>query len=476
MRPSGVVASAVLCVTVAGVSLLWPHTLTYDPWSWALWGREIVHGSLSTAGGSSWKPLPAIFDSLFSLFGSATPDLWLILARAGSLMSLVLSYRLAARAAGPLAGIAAVAWIVLSAHSGFVFGWLTFFGPGWSEGLLLTLVLGAIEAHAEGRTRIALTAWFLAALIRPEAAVFLLVYAGFVLRRDRALRVLAASLLLAVPVLWLIPDYLGSGKLLLGSSRALGDIPSNLRHSQHPGLRDVTLLRDLLSVPVLLGAVLAVGLSRDRVRRLVLVLLGVAIAWLVVVAVMAEAGYPGIPRFLVVSVWLTCVLAGIGWGLLTRSPTRLPIRVLTATAVVAMNALFLVGQLSDLHHQSSETSYESRLNAQLTLAIDRAGGAAALRRCGVVSTNPLEIPAVSWDLGYGAGVTSRALRTGAIFRTRIFGQRQVLPPPPSAQLGFTAIARVGHWSVYARCRHFPTPRLGAGKSASASVSLLPGLL
>lgn len=448
MRLVGLV---ILCLTIAAVSLLWPHTLTYDPWSWLLWGREVIHGSLNTAGGSSWKPLPVILDSVFSLFGDAAPDLWLILARTGSLMSLVLGYRLAARVAGPLAGIAAVAWIVFSAHTGFIFGWLIFFVPGWSEGLLVALVLGAIESHLQGRLRIALLAWFAATLIRPEAAVFLLIYAVWAMRREPALRVLAGLLLLAVPVLWLVPDYLGSGRLFLGSSRALGDVPANVRRSQHPGLHDVTLLRDLISPPVLIGAVLAAVLSGAQRRRLVLTLLGLAIAWLVVVGVMAEAGYPGIPRFLVVSVALICVLSGIGWGLLAASATRLPVRLLSASAVVAFNAFFLAGHLADLRHQSAQTSYESTLNAQLTVALARAGGTPVVRRCGRVATNPLEIPVLSWDLGYGAGVGARTLGPGMIFRARIFGQHKVLPAAPSPGSGFRLITHAGKWSVYARC-------------------------
>lgn len=355
-RSGVVVGLGILCVTIAGLSLLWPHSLTYDPWSWVLWGREIVHGSLSTAGGSSWKPLPVIFDSLFSLFGGAAPDLWLVLARAGALMSLVFGYRLAARCAGPLAGIVAVAWVVFSAHLGFAFGWLTFFGSGWSEGLLVALVLGAIESHAEGRPRIALAAWFAAALIRPEAAVFLLIYAGFAVRRQPALAMIAAAFLLAVPVLWLIPDYLGSGQLLLGSSRALNDVPSSLRHAKRPGLHDVALLRDLLAAPVFVGAACAVVLAHARTRRLVLGLLGIAIGWLVVVAIMAEAGYPGIPRFLVVSVSLICVVAGIGWGQAAGLTNQRPVRLLGAAAVVVINAFFLVGHLTDLRGQSAATS------------------------------------------------------------------------------------------------------------------------
>lgn len=490
-------------MAIAALSLLWPHSLTYDPWSWAVWGREIVHGSLTTAGGTSWKPLPVILDSLFSLFGGAAPDLWLIVGRAGALMSLVFSYRLAARAARPvagpvagpaagraagraagtLAGIVAVVWVVFSAHAGFVFGWLTFFGAGWSEGLLVALVLGAIEAHADGRPRIALAAWFAAALIRPEAAVFLLVYAGFAVRRDPALRVTAASLLLAVPVLWLIPDYLGSGQLLLGSSRALNDVPPSLRHAHHPGLRDVALLRDLLSPPVLLGAALALVLARGGARRLVLGLLSVAIGWLMVVAVMAEAGYPGIPRFLVVSVSLICIVAGIGWGQAVGigwgqaagigwgqpagSASRRAVSVLAAAAVVAVNAFFLVGPGPDVSGQTAAPSYESRQNGQLSVAVNRAGGTVAVRLCGLVSTNPLEVPVLSWDLGYGARVTDRALRTGMIFRTRIFGQHQTLPALPPAQSGFTLITRVGTWSVYARCR---PPQVRAQASPTRSPS------
>ena len=55
------------CLAVAALSLLFSHTLTYDPWSWLGWGREIVHGSLSTgAGGTAWKPLPVIVDVVFA--------------------------------------------------------------------------------------------------------------------------------------------------------------------------------------------------------------------------------------------------------------------------------------------------------------------------------------------------------------------------------------------------------------------------
>src|SRR5918998_3787653 len=57
------------CLAVAGLTLLFPSTPTYDPWAWILWGREIVHLDLVTEGGPSWKPFTVVFTTPFSLFG-----------------------------------------------------------------------------------------------------------------------------------------------------------------------------------------------------------------------------------------------------------------------------------------------------------------------------------------------------------------------------------------------------------------------
>ncbi|MEA2157626.1 MAG: hypothetical protein QOD66_6 [Solirubrobacteraceae bacterium] len=454
-RPSPVAGLAAACVAIAALSLLWPHTLTYDPWTWVRWGRQIVHGSLSTTGGTAWKPFPVIFDSVFSLFGNAAPDLWLVLARAGALMGLVLAYQLAARVAGWLGGILAVAWVVVSGHDGFLYGWFLFFGSGWSEGVLVALSLGALMAHLRGTPKAALWAWFAAALIRPEAAVFLLVYGVVVARRDPALRKLVATLFVAVPVLWVVPDYLGSGQLLGASKRALSEVPASLAHAKHPGLRDIALLHDLLSPVVLAGDVLALVLARGQARRLVLAVVGVALAWVAIVAVMAEAGYPGIPRFLVVSVALGCVAAGIGWACAVRLASRRAARLAAAAAVLAVNAVFLAGHATDLRRQVSGARDEARQNAQLADVLVRAGGAEAVRRCGPVRTDPLEIPALVWKLGDGSSVTYRRLRSGMIFSTRVSGRRRAFPGVPAPGSGFKLIAQAGRWSVYANCRVQP---------------------
>ena len=225
------------------------------------------------------------------------------------------AFRLGTRAAGRLAGVLAVAWIVLSSHVGFTFGWYGFFAAGWTEGLLVACALGALDAHALGRPRWALAAWFAAALIRPEAAAFLVLYGLLAGRRQRQLWWWAGGLAVAVIVLWLVPDYLGSGQLLSGSRQALQDVPPSIRHAADPGLRDVALMRDLIAIPVLIGSVLAVVLARAALRRLIIAVLAVALAWLAVIAIMTQAGYPGVPRFFVAAIAMLCVVAGVGWGM-----------------------------------------------------------------------------------------------------------------------------------------------------------------
>jgi hypothetical protein len=55
-RPSwltGTLLVVVGCLALAALSLLTPSAPTYDPWSWIIWGREVVHLDLSTVGGPS---------------------------------------------------------------------------------------------------------------------------------------------------------------------------------------------------------------------------------------------------------------------------------------------------------------------------------------------------------------------------------------------------------------------------------------
>jgi len=60
---------AAICLVLAAVTAVIPAAPSHDPWSWIVWGREVMAGDLQTAGGVSWKPLPVLFTAPFSVFG-----------------------------------------------------------------------------------------------------------------------------------------------------------------------------------------------------------------------------------------------------------------------------------------------------------------------------------------------------------------------------------------------------------------------
>src|ERR1700744_6776538 len=91
----------VACLALATLSLLLPSVPTYDPWAWIIWGREVAHGDLVTTTGPSWKPLPVLFTTPFSLAGdTGAPLPWLVTSRAGGILAVARGYRLPPAAPG----------------------------------------------------------------------------------------------------------------------------------------------------------------------------------------------------------------------------------------------------------------------------------------------------------------------------------------------------------------------------------------
>src|SRR4051794_41724828 len=91
------------CFALAALSLILPSPPGKDPWAWIIWGREVAHFDLDTMSGSSWKPLPVLFTTPFSVFGDAAPQLWVLVVRAGALLAVLFAFRVASRLAGTAA-------------------------------------------------------------------------------------------------------------------------------------------------------------------------------------------------------------------------------------------------------------------------------------------------------------------------------------------------------------------------------------
>ena len=398
-------ASAV-AVVLGAVSLVGSRTPTYDPLSWAIWGRELAHGQLSTAGeGAAFKPLPAFVDAVVATLRGDPSVVWLVVTRAAAVLAVVLAFVLARRLAGVVAGY--VAAVALPLAPGFL--WLS--GAGMAEPLEMAAMLAAVMCWLDGRRRDAVVALVVLSLLRPEAWPLLAV-AGLV-AAGRSVRRIAGCVLLGVLLLavWFVPDYVGSGDLFRGSRRAGIPVNGGPGLSDVPGLAVLASVRDMLLTPMVAAAALAalvyaVRAARGRTgtARRVTVVTAVAATWLGMIALMTQLNLTtGVMRYLAPFTTLLAVLAGCGCAVLVR----LARGVRRGPAVMAGVALlaFAVAAVVATVHASGRMGDELRAvrSAQTTAGalrdlVTAAGGRDAVNACGPVATGPYQVPLVAWTL------------------------------------------------------------------------------
>src|ERR1700761_6581828 len=257
---------AALAVGLAALSLLAPSTPSYDPWSWTLWAREIVHGHLViTTTGTSWKPLPMIFTIPFALFGPrVAPELWLVVGRAGAMGAGLLGFRPASRR------VAALVALGFAARGAFI----PDNGLGYSDALAAALALVAIDCVLDRRHRAAFLVGFLVALDRPEIWLFWVPYGLWLARRDRSMRALVAICFTLQPIAWFLPVYLGSGHFGSSITRATHPRANSLAYASDPfwdefakAALPTVMLRIKLMGAVLVAAAAAARWPAGRARK-----------------------------------------------------------------------------------------------------------------------------------------------------------------------------------------------------------------
>jgi hypothetical protein len=425
------------CCTLAALSLLLPWALAFDPWSWLVWGREVTRLELDTAGGPSWKPLPVLATTALSVAGRAAPALWLVLARAGGLLAIAGAAALAGRLAGTVAAVTAAGAVALSDW------WLFNTALGNSEGLLAAAVLWAVFAHLAGHRRVALVLLLAAALLRPEAWLFLGGYALWLWRAGGEPLWLPALALLPVPLLWLGPDALGAGGALGASSAARGTAsPQSAVNADVPALEVLADFADLLTFPVLVAAAAGAAMGGVTARRLAAAALG----WVVLVAVMTEAGYAGNPRYNVAAAAVGCVLAGVGVAAVERRRS-VPATWILAAALLAGVLAFTAGDLSD---QLGELGDRADRRTQLDALVERAGGAQAIRACAPVRTVQPMKAMLAWRVDVSMEPVADPPRApAAVFRAPPGYAGE--PAEPAVPASFAAVATEGDWSLVATC-------------------------
>jgi hypothetical protein len=127
------------CLGLAAISLLLPSEPSYDPWAW------------------------------FVPFGDELPvALWVVVARAGALLALVLAFRLAARLTGGSWVLRAVAGAIAVAALVSTPDWFQFTAHASEAPLAVALMLWAILRHLDGVREQVMVLGTLACLLRPE--------------------------------------------------------------------------------------------------------------------------------------------------------------------------------------------------------------------------------------------------------------------------------------------------------------------
>ncbi|HEY8625666.1 MAG TPA: hypothetical protein VIL82_06645 [Solirubrobacteraceae bacterium] len=507
------VGLAITALLLGAISLLFPSTPSYDPWAWLVWGREILHVNLQTTGGPSWKPLPVLFTTVFSIFGKAEPDLWLVIARAGALVAVAmvfkLTYRLtrelgsrftetprdldrfSRRAPALLAGLIATLGLVFSG------GFISDNALGYSEGLMAALVLIAVEFHIDGKPRHAFAIGFFAALDRPEIWLFWGPYGLWLWWRDPGARKLVFGLFALIPVLWFLPEYWGSGHFLRGVNRAQHPRSNSPAFAKCPFCTELVdhalptiLFRIKIAAALLVGVAGtdlwlrrrrrptgAVATARDHAEAVACFAGVLGLAWFVVIGVMTQIGFSGNNRYLVLGSALVEIAGAVGWGWAAqelgnlvrrwgpaaREPARRgPALISSWIGVGVVGLAFLMlpswvgGNLIDVQRTHRALVYQAHLRQDVTRIVAKAGGASKLLACGSVMTEGFQVPMVAWALGVHTLEVQASPTTGA-----------PLPPPPNvilqtrAQRNATLLPIVHSWKTtsYTYALHERTFRL-----------------
>jgi hypothetical protein len=463
---------AAVALAIGALTLLYPSTPTYDPWAWIIWGREIVHFDLQTTGGPSWKPLPVLFTMVFSLFGGAAPDLWLVVARGGAVLAVLLAFRLAWRLTGGGGVAAATAGVVGAVALIISSQFVRTMALGNSEGLMVAFTLWGIERHLDGKYRQAFVLAFLASLLRPEIWPFMGAYGLWLVLIDRRALWLVVSGGVLTLALWFLPEYWGSGNFNRAADRAQQPNPNSPAFAKHPFVEVIKDTWPLVITPVKGAAAFALVLAaidwvRKRRQGPVLAVGFLGAAWIVLIALMTQAGFSGNPRYIILGTSLLAVVGGVGFGrvvqfagtAMRRIAGPAHPRVATAAGLVVFAALTLVSvhwakpRFDNFDELDRALRYQAELRFDLESVLTKVGGADAFKACGHATAGKFSVPLVAWYLDeHTLDVGLVPTPQGVISAARTTNKPTLRPQPEQPYPpGYERVATVRTTTLFSTC-------------------------
>jgi hypothetical protein len=435
-------------VLLAGVSfLIVAPAPSYDPWTWLLWGREVADGGLDTREGPAFKPLPVAICALLAPLGEAAPVVWVGIVRAAALLVLWFAFRLGRRLAGGSvwAGLLAAAGVALCGRL------LAYSAAGAEPALVLALALGGVEAWRAGRVRLALTCAAGCALLRVEPWPLLLAGGIWLWRARPSERPLLAAGAALIPAGWFLPELAGSGDLLRSGTRARVPNPGQPALAAVPAAASAWEAAQLLLWPLWLGvAALGVAAWRAPEARRALLPAAAGLAWVLVVAAMAQAGFSGEARYAVPGVALVAVSGAVGLVLVAR---RSPRPLAAAAVATALLALPVASRVHDVARVRASQAYQWRLATELEDVVRKAGGRDGVLACGRPYVGRLRGPLMAYRLNVVKAVVEPddpPHAPAVVFRSALTRRAAASPEAPR---GAQPRARSPLWQVWAACRY-----------------------
>jgi hypothetical protein len=252
---------------------------------------------------------------------------------------------------------------------------------------------------------------------------------------------------LAIPVLWFLPDLVGSGSLTRGvhwaqyakaSSPARAGCPFCAELTQHAS--------PLLGAPFKVGVALAcLGLVGARARPALRWLVGIGVAWILEEALFTQAGFSGSDRYLIAPMTVLIVAGGAGWAAVLKQRRWWALGVGLVSALLITFATPWSGP--HLARAVDGIRNQAQVGRDLRSAVAQAGGARRLETCGPVQTNPSLVPVVAWRLGTPMRTAESA--SGRVVVQAPNGPRAPsLPQPPA---GYRMLAQSGVVRIFTAC-------------------------
>jgi hypothetical protein len=393
----------VLCAGATVGYLVYPTWPNYDSAYSLIWGRELVDGitpSFDAYRAPTEHPLAVAIGAVLSVLGDAAPRVWLALTVAGFCVLVAGAYRLGRVAFTPWVGLVAALLVMSRLDYAFLAA------RGYVDVPYLALVVWATALEAE-RPRRGGAVWVLlgcAGLLRPEAWLLAAAYWLWCAWPAQALRdrIRMAAYAAVAPVLWALTDLLVTGDPLF-SLRHTSSLAADLQRAKPASEAPSVLVHGLERIvkwPVLLGALLGIGLALAFARRRAVIPLAMTASGVVTFAAIAAAGLSVIDRYLAISAVGLLVFAGFAIAGFTVLPDGAPARGpwMSAAAVVALGGLLFTATHLHPGYIDRELKTRRELRTELTHLLKTPAFALA-RRCGPVTVpNHKLVPDTRWIL------------------------------------------------------------------------------